>query len=72
MSGVSGIGIVAVGVELPSGKCVVEWMKWPYSLSIHDNMDAVKAVHGHGGKTKVVQHAYNLNAPVGRHTDRQQ
>lgn len=52
VSGVSGIGIVAEGVEFESGKVVISWLVPPYSLSIHSNMEAAQNVHGHGGKTR--------------------
>lgn len=56
-SGVSGTGVVAVGVVLPSGRCMLEWVskKTPASsLGIYDNMEDVKAVHGHAGATEIV------------------
>lgn len=56
-SGVSGTGVVAVGVELPSKRCLLEWISKvtpASSLGIYDNIDDVEAVHGHDGRTKVV------------------
>lgn len=56
-SGVSGTGIVAVGVILPSNRCIIEWCskKTPAnSLGIYDNMEDVRAVHSHDGKTKII------------------
>lgn len=55
-SNVSGTGIVAWGVEFPDGVCVLRWTsKWPTSVVFHDKgMESIKAVHGHGGKTRVV------------------
>lgn len=56
-SGVSGTGIVAVGVKLPSGRCILEWVSKrtsANSLGIYDDMDDLKKVHGHDGKTEVV------------------
>ena len=55
-SGVSGTGIVAVGVQFPSGRCIIEWVSKltdANSLGIYDNLDDVEAVHGHSGKTQV-------------------
>jgi hypothetical protein len=55
-SGVSGTGIVAVGVEFPSGRCVMEWVSKKtdaHSLGIYDDMDELKKIHGHDGKTRV-------------------
>ncbi len=53
-TGVSGNGIVAVGAIYPSGICIVEWLSFTTSLNQYRNIDHVKEVHGHSGKTKVV------------------
>ena len=53
-SGVSGIGIVGRGVVLPSGACVLEWQTFHSSIAIYKNIADVEAIHGHGGKTRVV------------------
>jgi hypothetical protein len=53
-SGVSGTGIVAIGVVLPSGQCVLEWLTFTSSIAIYKNIEAVEEIHGHHGKTLVV------------------
>lgn len=56
-SGVSGTGIVAVGVVLPSGRAVIEWVSkrtQADSLGIYADMEDLEKVHGHEGATKVV------------------
>lgn len=53
-SGVSGTGIVARGVVLPSGRVVLEWLSFHTSIGIYNNLDALTEVHGHQGKTKIV------------------
>lgn len=56
-SGVSGTGIVAVGVVLPSGRAIMEWVSKrtnAKSLGIYDDMDDLKEVHGHAGATEIV------------------
>ena len=53
-SGVSGTGIVAVGVILPSGHCVLEWLTFTSSIAIYKNIADVEEIHGHGGKTQVI------------------
>jgi hypothetical protein len=53
-SGISGIGLVAVGVVFPSGKVVVEWLGPHSTFGIYDNLTDVERIHGHGGKTRVV------------------
>ena len=52
-SGVSGLGNVAVGVQFPSGNCVIEWLVEPHTHGWYDNVEDVVRVHGHGGKTIV-------------------
>jgi hypothetical protein len=53
-SGVSGTGIVARGVILPSGHCVLEWLTFTSSIGIYKSVQDLEAIHGHHGKTKVV------------------
>lgn len=53
-SGVSGIGIVAEGVEFENGKVVIQWLSHKSSIAIYDNVKVFIDIHGHGGKTKVV------------------
>ncbi len=53
-SGISGTGIVARGVVLPSGKAVLEWQTFHTSLCIYNNVQDVEAIHGHNGKTLLV------------------
>lgn len=55
-TGVSGTGIVATGCEFDDGVVAMRWRsEWPTSVVFHDRgMEAVEAVHGHGGKTEVV------------------
>src|SRR5215472_7700884 len=53
ISGVSGIGRVAVGVVFPSGKVVLEWLGSHRTFGIYDNLADVERIHGHGGKTRV-------------------
>ena len=53
-SGVSGVGIVAVGVEFPSGTCVIEWVVQPATHGWYGSIAEVEQVHGHGGKTEVI------------------
>ena len=52
-TGISGTGIVAEGVEFDTGDCVLCWMTPTSSIGVYKNIKAVKAIHGHGGLTKV-------------------
>jgi hypothetical protein len=61
MTGVSGTGVVAEGVEFTSkdgteGVVALRWLSdFPTSVVFHDRgMASVEAVHLHGGKTRVV------------------
>jgi hypothetical protein len=53
-SGVSGTGIVARGVVLPSGHCVLEWLTFTSSIAIYKSINDVSEIHSHGGKTLIV------------------
>lgn len=53
-SGISGTGIVARGVVLPSGKVVMEWCTFHSSITIFSNIEDVNSIHGHHGKTEVI------------------
>jgi len=56
VSGVSGTGVVAEGVEFSDGVVALRWMSaWPTSVVFHDRgIEAVEAVHGHDGRTRIV------------------
>jgi hypothetical protein len=55
VSGVSGAGVVAEGVEFSDGTVALRWMsQWPTSVVFHERgVAAVEAVHGHGGATVI-------------------
>lgn len=54
VSGTSGTGVVAEGVEFSDGTCVVHWLSQMFSIEICDNLHVVEKIHGHEGRTKVV------------------
>lgn len=56
VSGVSGTGTVAYGVEFPDGTVALRWVGAnPTSVVFHDNgMESVQKIHGHGGATRVM------------------
>ena len=60
-TGISGTGVVARGVVLPSGKAVLEWQTFHTSLALYNNIADVEAIHGHNGKTLVV-----MGSPEGK------
>lgn len=55
VSGVSGVGVVAHGVQFPDGTVAMRWATpgLPPSGAFWDSIEAVEAVHGHSGKTVV-------------------
>lgn len=53
-SGVSGTGIVAQGVQFSDGTVALRWMVDLRSTALYDSIDDVVAIHGHGGRTRVV------------------
>jgi hypothetical protein len=54
VSGVSGTGTVAEGVELSNGKVCMQWLSSNSSLVIYDCIKEVETIHGHEGRTSVV------------------
>lgn len=53
VSGVSGTGVVAEGVVFESGKAVLCWRGDLSSVSVHESIDSLIAIHGHEGRTQV-------------------
>lgn len=54
VSGVSGTGVVAEGVQFSDGRVVLRWLTDVPSTAIYDSIDAIRHIHGHDGMTKVV------------------
>lgn len=61
VSGVSGIGTVAEGVEFTDGTVVVRWRLVGSAPSVvtpttvvHADISSVLALHGHNGRTQIV------------------
>lgn len=55
-SGISGTGIVAEGIIFTDGVAVLRWLTAGGSTAVYDDIESVKRIHGHNGKTKVVYH----------------
>jgi hypothetical protein len=54
-TGVSGTGVVAEGVEFTDGSAVMKWIVGEHrSTALYTSMESIKAIHGHGGKTRIV------------------
>ena len=54
VSGVSGTGIVAEGVIFSDGQVVLSWFGQHHSITIWPSLDDMLAVHGHEGRTEIV------------------
>lgn len=56
ITGVSGTGVVADGLEFPDGVVALRWRGgFPTSVVFHDRgIESVRQVHGHGGATRIV------------------
>jgi hypothetical protein len=52
VSGLSGVGIVAVGVVWPDGTVSIKWTSIRSSREDHLNMESLVEVHGHAGNTE--------------------
>lgn len=54
VSGVSGTGVVAEGIEWSDGWVTVHWRGQYPSTVVWPDLDAVIAIHGHNGATAIV------------------
>ena len=54
LSGVSGTGPVVEGVQFTNGWCAVRWLSTKTSLCFYQNIEEVKAIHGHGERTEII------------------
>lgn len=54
VSGVSGTGVVAEGVEFTDGTVVLRWLSGRRSTVVWDSIEDVRVIHGHDGATEVV------------------
>jgi hypothetical protein len=54
ISGSSGTGIVAEGVEFSDGTVALRWLTSHTSTAIYDSMSDLTTIHGHNGTTQVL------------------
>lgn len=54
VSGVSGTGAVAEGVEFSDGVAALRWRTEFTSTAIYASIAELEAIHGHGGATSIV------------------
>ena len=53
VSGVSGTGVIADGVQFSDGQCVLHWRGRWHSTEILTSITEVTDIHGHDGATVV-------------------
>lgn len=53
ITGVSGVGVVAYGIEFPDGTVAVRWASSRPSTVVWDDVNDVRCIHGHNGRTVV-------------------
>mgnify|MGYP001588248013 FL=1 len=54
VSGVSGTGVVAEGVEFSNGRVVLCWLSSVSSITVFDSVGDLMRIHGHQGRTHLV------------------
>ncbi len=54
ISGVSGTGVVAEGVQFSDGTVVLRWRGEHASTVVWSSVESALAIHGHDGATRVV------------------
>lgn len=56
VSGMSGTGVVAEGIEFTDGVVALHWLgDWPTSVVFYEQgIEAVEHLHGHNGRTHVI------------------
>ena len=54
ISGLSGIGKVAEGVEFTNGKCIVCWCTEVSSMVIHENIESVNKIMCSHSKSTII------------------
>lgn len=53
VSGISGLGFIAEGIIFSDGTVAYRWLSDIATTVFADNIDIVKTLHGHDGKTKI-------------------
>lgn len=53
-TGISGMGVVAEGVQFGDGTVVLRWLTEHRSTAVYENMATAIKIHGHDGKTRFI------------------
>jgi hypothetical protein len=54
VTGISGTGRIAEGVQFTGGQCVLHWLTGVSSIAVYNSTDDLLHIHGHGGDTLLV------------------
>lgn len=54
VTGKSGTGVVAQGVEFDDATCAMRWLTSLRSTTLFDNAATLESIHGHEGLTRIV------------------
>lgn len=54
VSGISGTGDVAEGIQFSDGTCVLRWKSDKPSTAIYGSIDDLKKIHGHAGSSEII------------------
>jgi hypothetical protein len=52
-SGISGIGVVAEGVQFKGGMIALHWLSSTPSVNIYRTIEEMLSIHGHEGNTTI-------------------
>lgn len=53
-SGVSGVGVVAQGIQFDDGTCAMRWLSAHRSTALYEHAHDIRLIHGHEGRTRLV------------------
>jgi len=53
MSGISGVGIVAEGIQFSDGQVILRWQTKTATTEVSNNIEELMQIHGHEGSTIV-------------------
>lgn len=53
VSGISGVGPCAEGIEFTNGMVALTWLSPHRTIEVLESIKTVDALHGHEGKTKI-------------------
>lgn len=53
LSGVSGTGTVAEGIEFHDGQIALSWFGRFHTITVAPNIETIERVHGHEGRTVI-------------------